>query len=325
MNLSNFDPILDDYVAAVNPTATQDKTINSALQNLLSLMLTAFPDAEGYAQGSYATDTLVKPLTAKQSSNGKAGEYDIDIVIERTNWDGAVDALDEVASLLEDDPTYGKMPIDKDKNSCVRIEYAQDESGVSFHVDLVPTKLDNGIRKVADRDADDWKPSDAKEFADKFNELAEQQPELRSLAIILKRLRDRNELTDDLKSIVILTLVMQQYSSQGSLMGDLVAVIEEIASIFGTSGAAPVIDNPVNEGEDLGQGIKNLSAVRKFFTGLNEDLTTALSEDDADALKEIFGPGFKYETTNKNSLAPSFAAATAVRPAPSYGGYDAGH
>lgn len=325
MNLSKFDPILDSYIAAVNPTASQDETINSALQNLLSLMITAFPDAEGYAQGSYATDTLVKPLTAKQSSNGKAGEYDIDIVIERTEWVGAVDALDEITTILEEDSTYGKMPIDKDKNSCVRIEYAQDDSGVSFHVDLVPTKMDNGVRKVADRDADDWKPSDAKEFADKFNELAEQQPALRSLSIILKRLRDRNDFTDDLKSIVILTLVMQQYSSQGSLMGDLIALIEEITSIFGESGAAPVIDNPVNEGEDLGPGIKNLSKVRKFFAELNEELTTALSEDDADALQEIFGPGFKYETTEKNNLAPSLAAAAAIRPAPSYGGYDAGH
>jgi hypothetical protein len=108
-------------------------------------------------------------------------------------------------------------------------------------------------------------------------------------------------------------------------MGDLVAMIEEITSIFGESGAAPVIDNPVNEGEDLGQGVKNLSKVRKFLAGLNEELSSALSEDDADALKEIFGPGFKYEASKSSNLAPSLSAAAAIRPAPSYGGDNAGH
>src|SRR5581483_2457595 len=286
MNLVKFNPILEEYIAAVNPTPTQDATINSALVSILGLMLSEFSDAEGYAQGSYATDTIVKPLTAAQSSNGVAGEYDIDIVVERANWGSPVDALDFVGSVLEGDPRYNKMPIDKTKNSCVRIEYAEDSTGVRFHVDIVPTKLENGIRFVADREQGEWKSSDAKLFAERFNQEVDQTPALRSLAIILKRLRDRNGLTDNLKSILVLTLVLGCYAPQGSLMGNLSALLESIKRVLGPAGTPPpVINNPVNSDEDLMSGVKDIEDLREFFAKLNDSLVTALAQDDSELLK----------------------------------------
>ena len=151
MQLDQYDDALRNYLDSISLTDSQDQRIQSALDNILPTMLAEYhPNCEVYAQGSYATDTMVKPITSIQGE-GKAGEYDVDIVIERTEWVGAEDALAEIKSLLESDVVYSKMPIDNTKNSCISIEYAKDNSGVAFHVDLVPTKMDDDKRYVPDR------------------------------------------------------------------------------------------------------------------------------------------------------------------------------
>jgi hypothetical protein len=321
MNLDKFDTPLADYLKAISLNATQDARINSALVNMSAVMLAALPDAEIYAQGSYALDTLAKPLTAKQG-NGKAGEYDIDIAIERGEWDSAVDALKEIARIANEHHIYGGMTIEEDHNRCVRIEYAPDDTGVSFHIDLVAIKATDDGRKVADRADDDWKPSDAKQFVEWFNGQAEQQPNLRPLIVILKRLRDLNGLNDNLKSIMTVTLVTQCYAAQGSLMGDLVALLEEVNVLFTNSTEPPAINNPVNPGEDLATGIKDYATVRQFFIDASDALDSALVEDDAEALKQLFGPGFVYVAEGAIAVAAAVAA-TPLQPTRAYGGYDA--
>lgn len=318
MNLNKFDSPLADYLKAISLNATQDDRINSALVNMSAVMLAAFPDAEIYAQGSYALDTLAKPLTAKQG-NGKAGEYDIDIAIERGDWEGAVDALKEIARIAKEHHIYGGMTIEEDHNRCIRIEYAPDDTGVSFHIDLVAIKTTDEGRKVADRADNDWKPSDAKQFVDWFNELADKTPNLRPLIVMLKRLRDLSSHNDNLKSIMTVTLTTQCYTAQGSLMGDLVALLEEIKLLFSNSNQPPVINNPVNQGEDLATGIKDYPAVRKFIIDTSSTLNTALSEDDADALKQLFGPGFAYVA---EAVAAATVMATPLQPTRAYGGHD---
>jgi hypothetical protein len=319
MNLNKFDTPLADYLKAISLNASQDARINSALVNMSAVMLAAFPDAEIYAQGSYALDTLAKPLTAKQG-NGKAGEYDIDIAIERSEWDGAKATLEEIARVAEDHHIYGGMTIDKTKDRCVRIEYAADDTGVSFHIDLVAIQSVDGEREVADRPTDGWKPSDAKQFVEWFNGEAEQQPNLRPLIVILKRLRDLNGLNDNLKSIMTVTLVTQCYAAQGSLMGDLVALFEEVNVLFADSTQPPVINNPVNPGENLATGVKDYAAVRQFFIDTSDTLNSALAEDDAEELKQLFGPGFVYVA---ESAVAAAAVATPLQPTRAYGGYDA--
>lgn len=318
MNLDKFDTPLADYLKAISLNASQDARINSALVNMSAVMLAAFPDAEIYAQGSYALDTLAKPLTAKQG-NGKAGEYDIDIAIERSEWDSAVDALKEIARIANEHHIYGGMTIEEDHNRCVRIEYSPDDTGVSFHIDLVAIKATDDGREVADR-ADGWKPSDAKQFVEWFNELADRTPNLRPLIVILKRLRDLNGHNDNLKSIMTVTLTTQCYASQDSLMGDLVALLEEINLLFSNSSQPPVINNPVNQGEDLATGIKDYPAVHQFLVDTSSTLNTALTEDDADGLKQLFGPGFAY--TAETIAAAAAVVATPLQPTRAYGGYD---
>lgn len=308
MNLNKFDQPLKIYLEAITLSKTQETQINFALEGVLSLALTAFPDAIVYAQGSFATDTMAKPLTAKQGG-GKAGEFDIDVAIESEAWGYAVDSLDETATAIEGDDTFGELIIDKTKNSCIRIEYPEDKTGVAFHIDLVPTKLENGSRSVPDRDNSDWKPSDAKQFAEWFNDKAAAQPGIRQVAIILKRLRDLAGLTDEIKSILVLTLVMQAYYDSGSIMGDLVSVLDGIVVILADADKTPCIENPVNTGENLAEHLTDYSAVRSLFLDTKQKLMSALSDDDASGLKDIFGPGFDYTTDTKRNYA---TAATAI-------------
>lgn len=316
MKLDNYEQPLIDYLKAITLTKTQDDRINSALEKVLAVMLIAFPDAEVYAQGSYSTDTLVKPLTLTQGS-GSAGEYDIDIVVERADWDGAVSALDEVADLLEEDGTYSRMLIDRSKNSCVRIEYVADGGGIGFHVDLVPTKNTGGVRAVPNRETDDWKHSDAKAFADWFNDKAELNPGLRQMALIIKRIRDLNGLTDNLKSILVLALVEKNYFSTGTIMGDLLAVLDGIAMQLPVAERPPFIANPINAGEDLGSRIENYNEARGLFVDTRAKLVDSITEGDADGLKEVFGPGFPYVTISQKDSYN--IPATVVQPTRAYG------
>jgi hypothetical protein len=319
MQLDNYEQSLTNYLEAISLTTTQDDRISSALENILSLMLTMFPDAEVYAQGSYSTDTLVKPLTSAQGG-GTAGEYDIDIVVERPSWEGATDALDEVADILEGDPTYSRMSIDRTKNSCVRIKYAADGGGVGFHVDLVPTKNTTGSRSVPDRGKNEWKHSDAKRFAEWFNDGARQSPGIRQIVLIMKRLRDLNGLTNDIKSILMLTLVVNNYFANGTIMGNLLSVLDGVIKQL-TDGTAPFIANPVNTGEDLGANIGKYDKVRNFFLDTKGKLSQAVESDDAEILKQIFGSAFSYTSVHE---ANSYAApVTSIQPTRAYGASDA--
>jgi hypothetical protein len=320
MDFDNIEKSLEKYLEAIGITKGQDAKIKAALGNVLSLMLMHYPEAKVYAQGSYATDTMVKPLTAHQGK-GKAGEFDIDIAIEN-EWDGAGDALDEIASILKDDETFKSQLIDNTKNTCVRVEYADDDSGVSFHIDLVPTKASNSERYVADREADEWKQSDAKQFAEWFNRKADEQPELRNMAVIIKRLRDLAGLTDNIKSILILSLVVAHYYENGTKMGNLVNVFDGIQLVFsGSAVSRLVVPNPVNDGENLVDGIKNYSAAHDFFVNTASTLKDAIAEDDAEALKQLFGPGFTYEATEKVEAVST--SPRAVEPTRAYGASDA--
>lgn len=319
MQLDKFDQSLNKYLESITLTTTQENQINNALEGVLTLALTHFPDASVDAQGSFSTDTMTKPLTSKQG-DGEAGEFDIDIAIEREIWSGAGESLDTLADAVEDDDTFGNLIVDRTKNTCVRIEYPEDRTGVAFHIDLVPTKLENGRRTVPDRDHDTWKPSDAKRFAQWFNAKAELQPGIRQVAIILKRLRDLNGLTDNLKSIMVLTLVVENYLANGTIMGDLLSVLEGAVKALPNTDEPPFIANPINTGENLAAGITNYQSVRAFIVSSRDKLLDAISAKDTTALKDIFGAGFDYTEEEKAAVEGTPpAAAQPLRPTRAYG------
>lgn len=316
MQYDKFEQPLEQYLEAITLTATQADKIETALEGILALALAAFPDATVYAQGSFSTDTMVRPLTARQGG-GKAGEFDVDIAIERETWGNAIDALNDLADAVQDDDTFGRLTIDRTKNSCIRIQYPEDKTGVAFHIDLVPTKLGVSERRsVPDRKNEDWKESDAKQFTEWFNAKTSVRPGLRQIATVIKRHRDLADLTDNISSICILTLTTDVYVENGSIMGDLVSVLDGISGTLGGREKAPRIPNPVNTDEDLGERIDDFATVRDFFVETKAALRTALVDDDANKLKDIFGPGFNYEAKAKASYA---TAAAVVMPTPAFG------
>src|SRR5580698_2378371 len=134
MQLDKFNEPLSNYLDAITLTATQENQINEAIEKVLALTLIAFPNATVYAQGSYSTDTMAKPLTSKQGG-GTAGEFDVDLAIEDDSWTDATRALDEIADAVEGDESFGKLAVDNTKNSCVRAQYPEDKTGVAFHID----------------------------------------------------------------------------------------------------------------------------------------------------------------------------------------------
>ena len=94
MNLDEYDTLFEDYLTRIVLTREQADSIDSKLGDTLSLFLGYYePDLEVYAQGSYAMGTTVRPLTRQQSPNDEAGEYDVDVVLERNSWQSAVSAL----------------------------------------------------------------------------------------------------------------------------------------------------------------------------------------------------------------------------------------
>jgi hypothetical protein len=313
MNLEKFDPILEDYLNKITLTDSQNERVDSALNNVLAVLLEEFADAEIYAQGSYSTDTQSKPLTEAQGS-GEAGEYDIDIAVEREAWTGARESLESIEALLESDRIYGQMEIVKTKQSCVRIRYAKDDSGVGFHVDIVPTRPEGESRCVPLRDDDEWKSSNSKKFADWFNGEAMTKPNLRKVAVIIKRLRDLAGMNEAISSILVLALVSEDYEQNDYLMQDLLGVLHRISGIFADEEQAPSIDNPVNKGEDLMDRVDDYGKVRAFFVDAYDQLRRALAEDDARKLESFFGPGFKYEKAKTVSAAPLAATPLIAQP-----------
>jgi hypothetical protein len=315
--LDKYNPALEDYLEKIQPTSTQKQVIDQRMEYMLSALLQEVPDATIYAQGSFATDTQTKPLTDYQSE-GNAGEYDVDLAIEDEGWHelGATKSLEKLDDFLESDKVLGKLNIVKTKASCSRVCYADDATGVSFHFDLIPTVVAEGQRKVPIRAEDEWKKSDSKSHADWYNAKAEANPNLRRIALILKRMRDVYGIDGNLKSITILTLITTHYTDNGGLAQDLLATLSDIASAFKSDNIS--IPNPVNPGEDLVDGIKSIGAVRKFFSSTYEKLEAAFAAEDADALREVFGPSFSYTCSKQASSYSILSAPAAITPRPAY-------
>lgn len=299
MNLTKYDESLENYYDSISLSQSQLDRIDSVSETISGIMLSAHPDSDIYAQGSFSTDTLVKPLTNSQS-DGNPGKFDIDIVVER-EWAGAKDSLEDVARTLD---TAGKNP-DESKQKCVRIDYADEPTGVGFHVDIVPTrpKNINDAREVPVRKIDDWTDSDAKYFAEWFNDRCDEQPNLRKVAVILKRLRDLNGQTDNLKSILVLTLAEKYYSNNNSLMTDLIATLDGINQHVAEANWK--LKNPINNDEDLSVTVEDKDSLKSFLSDVTSKIDDAISDDDSEALEGVFKSGFIAPETSK----PKSAAA----------------
>lgn len=232
MNRSRYDSLFEEYLTNIVLTRSQANSIDQMLDETLSLFATEYEgDVEIYSQGSYAMGTTVRPLTAQQSPYGAAGEYDVDIVLERTTWTDAVNSLGNVRNVLSDE--YSDKLDGKLRESCERVLHSTDDNtDVAFHVDYVPIKSAQTNRYATRRSTNQWFSSDTKQLVDWFSGVASDNTFLPAIILTLKRMRDTVGLTDTLSSICITALVCSLYENKFSYADDLMNILDGAIRIF---------------------------------------------------------------------------------------------
>lgn len=287
-DLKRFDTLFEDYLAKIALTQTQANLIDRALNEAASLFMSSFDNAEIYAQGSYATGTVVKPLTEYQDKSGVAGEYDVDIVIERESWAGPKDALENIKESLS--MLYVDKVDQKKHESCERVYYHDDaQTGVSFHVDYVPilAKSSNTYRYVAKRSTNSWSSSDTKKLRDWFLSYIADKPFVQPTIVMLKRIRDYAGLTDCFPSICIMALVCEFYVDTQSYAGDLMLVIKKIVEVLSKPYEQISIQLPGTENLVGKIGRINYDKIKAMFQACLSALENELIRSDTPDMTEI--------------------------------------
>jgi predicted nucleotidyltransferase len=306
MALNRYDATIEDYLANIVLTKSQTDIIDKELTSLSELFATNYEgDVEIYLQGSFATGTTVKPLTENQSENG-AGEFDIDIVLERASWGDAVGSLEEIKEILLDSEEYSKKLVSENKNSCVRIEFSPDpDTGVVFHIDVTPIKLIEGQRLVSSRRERAWATSDPKKLVEWTNRVLADNPYAASQVLIIKRMRDVAGLNN---SIVILALIGKKYEDAGSYAEDLIKLLEKIYAFLSTGIERIRLTNPINDKENIIQSWevnpKIFDGVIKFFGSSLSTIRDGLNTENFTAIQQILSDDFPSQPlpTNVDSL-----------------------
>lgn len=304
MDQNRYDSTFEQYLSRIILTKTQADKIDRALEDLSSLFLGIYDgDVEIYVQGSFATGTTVKPLTANQTG-GNAGEFDVDIVLERDAWTDPVSALDNIKSVIESDDEFADKLSSTEKDSCIRIEFPVDpNTGVGFHVDLVPMKIANDQRSVAVRTGNLWQPSDSKLLVEAMLELLGANPFLYAQVLTIKRMRDLAGLTNVIPSIMVLSLLKSAYKDTGSYSGDLIGVLEYIDLLMSVDLTHIRITNPVSN-EDLTKKWKAdprlFQIAQDFFTHVTNSIKDGFENADCELLRSVLSDDFPSQLLPEN-------------------------
>jgi hypothetical protein len=307
MSNDKWDATFEEFITNIVLTNTQANRIDSSLYNLSRLFLERLDveDIDIYIQGSFATNTTVKPLTNTQTM-GDAGEYDVDIVIDSVNWGEAEEALSNIEAVLNSHESYSDKISNKKKNSCVRLDYNSDDSGVGFHVDIVPIKTINETCMKANRKTNDWTQSETKKLSNWINNFADNNLHFRSTVLTLKRLRDVLGITNELPSTILVVLTAYNYIDRSSHIDDFFNCLGAICKAFELGADSLIIDNPVQD-EDLAQRYKhNINEYNKIGSKLRKaynELTNAFSQGDLDIIQQYLSDDFpKFLPQNVHSL-----------------------
>jgi len=293
MSLERYDTLFEDYLVNIVLTRSQADNIDQKLIEALSLFETEYEgDIVIYSQGSYAMGTTVRPLTARQSPDGTAGEYDVDIVLERTAWSNATETLAEVRNVLSNE--FSEKLDKKLRESCERVLHSIDiNTEVAFHVDYVPIKLAHISRYAARRSKNEWFSSDTKKLIEWFLYMADNNTFLPSIILILKRMRDTANMTDTLSSICITALVCNFYEDRSSYADDLLNVIDKIIRAFDVPYKVLAITiDPLDD--NLANRIKpeEQKTILNFFTNAKQTLKEGFTNADLAKLRSVLSVSF---------------------------------
>lgn len=299
MNLNRFDSLFEEYLGEIVLTRSQADEIDRMVEETLSLFAGVYEgDVEIYSQGSYAMGTTVRPLTVEQSPSGRAGEYDVDMVLERTSWQGAADSLGSVRNVLSDE--YSEKLDRTLRETCERVIHSTDGSTeVSFHVDYVPIKYQQLGRYAALRTKNKWFSSDTKRLVQWFHEVADEQVFLPSMILILKRMRDTAGLTDTLSSICITAMVCSLYEQHESYGVDLLTVIDGMISVFDvphsqlTIRIEPLADDLADKIDETKQ-----QQILQFLKRSRNLLIEGFTDEDITKIRSVLSSSFPAELSD---------------------------
>ncbi len=290
-NNQDFQDFLRDEV---NLNKTRLDRLNRSVRAVSSHLedhLTGYQKTE--RQGSYALDTLIKPVADND-------EYDADIqIVMKPNrrWQ-AKDYPNEIFRTLKQNHNYAdKLRL---KTRCVTIDYAGD-----FHLDVVPRLTSRSRHYVCNRIDNRREVTDGTGYRDWFNEQNRiTDGNLKRVVRILKYLRDhKNNYTA--KSILLTTLagsaIMQSHKGTEAVRtvaDTLVTVLTRMDDYLQQNPYMPEIRNPALPDENFNRHWDQ----RKYANFRNRVHSHALtarkakaessSERAVEIWQELFGESF---------------------------------
>ncbi len=237
-----------EFVEKISLGDKQHERINDAVGGLTGYLSNYFGITKDdfFLQGSYANETSVKPL--------EDGEYDVDLVVLCAEArQTALEALTILENALLENGTYKTMVVTNPrKESCVRLQYADEEIG-GFHVDLVPARLSEteGFIEIPQR-SDGWVLSNPKAYTEWCKNQGDNF--LRTVKM-LKRWRDFNQnVNQAIKSVTLQVIASMSFLNDETDADNLTITLSGIAGMLEQHpDSPPPVPNPVMSEEDFAE------------------------------------------------------------------------
>ncbi|MEK4815125.1 MULTISPECIES: SMODS domain-containing nucleotidyltransferase [Bacillus] len=191
------------FISNLSLNTGRNARINSALVTWEELLSTddelSEKYKEFYPQGSYATETAIRP--------SDDGEFDVDVILLLdVKKDNSKEFFKWVLERVKTKKAY-KDRI-KPKDRCIQINYAGD-----FHVDIVPSRTTQGDSiLIPSKKEDDWvktNPVGFKKWCSKKQ--IKHDGKFQSIVKILKYWRDQNVSSNSAPKSILLTTLIGHY------------------------------------------------------------------------------------------------------------------
>lgn len=307
-----------------------NQTRLDALDNHVDAVTEVLSNMKGFEsyekQGSYATDTIIKPV-------GDKDQYDADLILmmedDSDTYSSPKAYLEGVLNHLKNHGTYEDKV--SRKTRCVRVNYESD-----CHLDLVPcVDRDTGLY-ICNWKTDNWEITDGNGYREWFmqqNNLTDGS--LRHAIQLIKFLRDHKN-TFTAPSIILTTLLGREVNNSDisetykTIYGTLGILSKRVGEFLEKNPEIPVIANPILDSEHFSSPTNErhwnkiqYKNFRKQFMSLAERIDEAVKETDHEKSikkwQDLLGDKFAPSHTRGNSsvqclVVPSSTFSTKVSP-----------
>ena len=265
-----------------------------------SELLEDYDEIRVYPQGSYALETVIKPLKSEQ--------FDIDIVVEfpkrNTNL-SPQQFYDSLLQVFSGESRYSKIV--EAKNRCVRINYLS----TNYYFDILPVvpSASENMKRAPDKKLKSWVRTSPIKYREWFESKSRQRAFLEDMALeklpkndqpfpykpalkravqLIKRARDIYFKDDDTfapSSIVLTTLFAQSYNGERSTFEALKNILSKLKTSYKV---LFTLNNPVDPLEEFTEKWKgNISYYTKYQSFINSTLTNLLILENSQGIHQI--------------------------------------